>query len=275
MPPRSSAQSFPGPRGPVSFRALGSACSPPSCWAPGGFCSGHVCKLRAGVGARIPPSGDGGLPVCVLVGLLCECAQPRAKGIVVCKSGHKSGQGGKSLWTQAPGFGWASWAGGPRRRGRGPREAKPVGGWGPRAPAGGKLGPLSRGAACSNSPAGTAPGHRCPHSADRAAPMGPPPSPGVHTEGGALPARPLSPSLQSQTWGALKSSCRGGRKAHPSRRPRPLTQGSAWTVPGSPAARRLCGRRWHAAWPRASVWPSLGCDGSPAARGADVSAKGL
>lgn len=110
-----------------------------------------------------------------------------------------------------------------------------MGGWGPRAPAGGKLGPLPRGAACSNSPTGTAPGHRCPHSADRAAPMGPPPSPGVHTEGGALPARPLSPSLQSRTWGALKSSCRGGRKAHPSRRPRPLTQGSAWTVPGSPA----------------------------------------
>lgn len=129
MPPWSSAQSFPGPRGPVSFRALGSACSPPSCWAPGGFCSGHVCKLRAGVGARIPPSGDGGLPVCVLVGLLCECAQPRAKGIVVCKSGHKSGQGGKSLWTQAPGFGWASWAGGPRRGagGRG-RQSRWVGG---------------------------------------------------------------------------------------------------------------------------------------------------
>lgn len=39
-----------------------------------------------------------------------------------------------------------------------------MGGWGPRAPAGGKLGPLSRGAACSNSPTGTAPGHRCPHS---------------------------------------------------------------------------------------------------------------
>lgn len=97
---------------------------------PGGFCSGHVCKLRAGVGARIPPSGDGGLPpVCVLVGLLCECAQPRAKGIVVCKSGHKSGQGGKSLWTQAPGFGWASWAGGPRRGagGRG-RQSQWVGG---------------------------------------------------------------------------------------------------------------------------------------------------
>lgn len=230
-PSLSSALSRPAPCGAVSGRALGLSCSLPSHWAGAvsarGMFLNYELELEAGsltletVASRLSASPWGccvRLHSHVLRGL-CSASQDTEPGRVKPLD--------KGAWFWLGERGWRAQAGAPGD------EGGRAGGWGPRAPAGGKLGLLPRGAACSNLPTGTAPGHGAHTAADHAAPMGPPRSPGVHTEGGALQTRAFvtstpKPDLGSTEAGVRpKSRCQGSRKACAGRRRRPLTQGSA------------------------------------------------
>ncbi|XP_023388552.1 collagen alpha-1(I) chain-like [Pteropus vampyrus] len=141
----------------------------------------------------------------------------------------------KGAWFWLGELGWWAQAGEPGD------EGGRAGGWGPWGPAGGKLGPLPRGVACSSLPTGTAPGHGCPHNGRPCGPHGASaiswrPHRGRGAAGKGFVTSTPKPDLGgTEACVCPKSSCRGGRKACPCRWHRPLTQGSAWTVPGSPA----------------------------------------